>query len=285
MKKSAKTKKNSFLQALSYIALGLIVGVSLNNFPLMKIDGKTFPYNKTKEAPPQKTSPSQSTPPTTSTKILPSAVNPIHRSSYSAGYDARNKNPAWVYERLTPDCLKGAVTREDCQFKEDNRIPSIFRATLADYRNSGYDRGHLAPAADHKSSVKNIEDTFFLSNMCPQDPQFNRGYWAKVEKYVRDLTKSHTVIHVFTGPLYLPKKEADGSKWVKYRVIGPNNVAVPTHFFKILMLEKAPGKITYQAYILPNTFIDSKKPIESFKTTVENVESVSGIIFQKNMTM
>ncbi len=73
-----------------------------------------------------------------------------------------------------------------------------------------------------------MEDTFYLSNMCPQNPNFNRGYWAKFEKYVRDLTKAYKAVHVFTGPLYLPKAKQNGQKWIKYQVIGKNEVSVPT---------------------------------------------------------
>ncbi len=64
-----------------------------------------------------------------------------------------------------------------------------------------------------------MDDTFFITNICPQNPQFNRGYCAKLEKHVRDLTKDNTNVYVFTGPLYLPSAEADGKRYVKYQVI------------------------------------------------------------------
>ncbi len=199
---------------------------------------------------------------------------------YSMGYDTRNKNPAWVYERLTENSLRGDANRLKCRFKEDPVIPSIFRSTLGDYKGSGFDRGHLAPAANHKGSQEDMNDTFYLSNMCPQDQQFNRAYWAKVEKYVRDLTKVYSVVHVFTGPLYLPKANTKGQRWVKYQVIGKNDVAVPTHFFKILALE-TPAETIYKGYVLPNEPINSTVSIENFNTSIEKIEKASGIIFKR----
>lgn len=209
---------------------------------------------------------------------FPKSSITINRSCYALGYDCRTRNAAWVYERLTADSLKGDADREKISFKEDPLIPTTFRSTLKDYQKSGFDRGHLAPAANHKGSLDEMRDTFFLSNMSPQEPQFNRGYWSKVEKYVRDLTKSNEVVEVITGPLYLPKEEADGSKWVKYRVIGDNDVAVPTHFFKVVVLSSK-GKKEDIAYILPNEPIAANTPLDRFKVTVDKVEKCAGVLF------
>ncbi|MBA3238833.1 MAG: DNA/RNA non-specific endonuclease [Parachlamydiaceae bacterium] len=212
--------------------------------------------------------------------LLPEPITSRKRSCYSMGYDTRNKNPSWVYELLTAECLTGNAKRIHCKFQEDDTIPNIFRATLQDYKGSGFDRGHLAPAANHKRSLLEMNETFLLSNMAPQDPNFNRGYWSKLEKYVRNLTNEWNAIHVYTGPLYLPTLESDGSKWIKYRVIGENNVSVPTLFFKIVILENAYDEVTTEGYVLPNEPIHSQKPINDFITTVEWTEKASGIIFQ-----
>src|SRR6185295_1827713 len=161
-------------------------------------------------------------------------------------------------------------TERSLEFKEDEAIPKPLRATLADYKGSGFDRGHQAPAGDHKSSHEAMYDTFYMTNMCPQCPQLNRGYWAKLEKYVRDLTKDHANVYVVTGPLYLPSVEADGKKYVKFQVIGPNDVAVPTHFFKIITLDDWQGMQETQAYILPNEEIAAKTPFDCFwKSKIE----------------
>jgi endonuclease G len=201
----------------------------------------------------------------------------IHRPGYSLAYDARNKNPLWVYEHLTAENIKGNTDRSHSDFKEDETIPQHLRATLSDYKGQGFDRGHMAPAADHKSQPQAMSDTFFMTNMCPQCPQFNRGYWAKLEKHVRDLTKTYQNVYVITGPLYIPHDESDG-RYVKYKVIGSNDVSVPTHFFKIIKAENNNGKIETCAYILPNQEIQSHIPIEKFQTTIKNIEKLAGIL-------
>ena len=206
----------------------------------------------------------------------------INRPCYSLAYDARNRNPAWVYEHLTAESIQGNGDRSHSDFIEDESIPQHLRATLADYKGQGFDRGHMAPAADHRSSQEAMTDTFYMTNMCPQCPQLNRGYWVKLEKHVRELTKDHSNVYVLTGPLYLPYKEKNGKRYVKYQVIGSNDVAVPTHFFKVIALEDDQGKKETRAYVLPNAEISSNTPLDNFRTTVQKVEKAAGLVIANN---
>ena len=202
----------------------------------------------------------------------------IHRSSHSISYDARTHNPKWVYECLTADLHdNNNSTRKDFNFTTDPLLPKSLQAKDSDYTGSGYDRGHLCPAADVKEHQ--TEETFYLTNICPQDARLNRGYWRGVEKTVRDLTRKYQKLHVFTGPLYLPYEAHDRKTYVTYQVIGKNHVAVPTHFFKVIFAETA-GKFQETAYILPNCSIGNLEPLEKFKTTVKKVEKAAGLIFQ-----
>ncbi len=201
----------------------------------------------------------------------------IHRTGYTLAYDARTRNPAWVYEHLTAENLKGNAERHDFAFKEDESIPKQLRSTLADYKGSGLDQGHMAPAADHHSSAQAMSDTFFLTNISPQFPYLNRDFWAKLEKHVRDLTQHYSEVDVVTGPLYLPYQEGK-RRFVKYQVIGTSNVAVPTHFFKVVTVKNREGKFESNAYIVPNTFIPPHASIDDFRTTVEKVEKAAGIL-------
>jgi endonuclease G len=107
----------------------------------------------------------------------PTSVFQIDRSGYSLAYDARNRNPAWVYEHLTANGLKGSISRLHSQFKEDEIITTHLRVTLADYKGSGFDRGHMAPAADHKATIKSMNDTFFLSNRSQSDHQVHERHF------------------------------------------------------------------------------------------------------------
>ncbi len=213
---------------------------------------------------------------------LPSCTTFVNRPDYALSYDHRTKNATWVYENLTADSLNGRADRKGLQFKEDATLPKIFRSTVGDYHKSGFDRGHLAPAANHKSCNERMEDTFYLSNISSQEPQFNRGYWAKLEKHVRDLTKKYNTVEVFTGPLFIPQEDANGKRWVTYQVIGTNDIAVPTHYYKVLILNSDNGTKKIEAYMLPNKEIDLHIPINSFKITLEKIESCSGIKFFQN---
>lgn len=217
-------------------------------------------------------------------QVKPSVYYPvssflIERSGYTLAYDASRRNPQWVYEYLTAQNLQGSANRSHADFKEDTSIPSHLRATLADYKGNGLDRGHMSPAADHRSSLTAMADTFYMSNMCPQCPEFNRGYWSKLERHVRDLTKQYDSVHVITGPLYLPYTDTDGKRYVKYQVIGKNDVAVPTHFFKVLMTNERNGQLQTVAYILPNEPIPSSTQLEVFQTTIQKIEKASGVLF------
>jgi endonuclease G len=200
--------------------------------------------------------------------VLPVNFVDISRQGYKLKFDCRTKNASIVYERFTRKNIENKTDRSNCKFKEDELIPKIFRNTIKDFHRSGYDRGHLAPAADHP-------ETFFLSNISPQNPNFNRGYWKRLEKHVRDYTKLYTSVDIFTGPLFLPVATDDGEKWVKYQVIGENEVAVPTHFFKVAFLDSKEAR----SFIVPNKDIPPDTPLDKFLTTLEKVEKASGFTF------
>ncbi|ORY11904.1 hypothetical protein BCR34DRAFT_601024 [Clohesyomyces aquaticus] len=205
-------------------------------------------------------------------------------ASLTSSFDRRTRNPAWVAEHITPQSLAtNNADRKHSVFVEDVSIPTMFRAKLKDYFRSGYDRGHQVPAADAKWSQEAMDDTFALSNMCPQvGDGFNRDYWAHFEDFCRRLTTTYPSVRVVTGPLYLPKKDVDGKWRVTYEVIGqPPNVAVPTHFFKVIFAEDGTvgGKVALGAFVLPNAVIANNKPLQDFEVPVEAVERASGLQF------
>ncbi|XP_054006449.1 endonuclease G, mitochondrial isoform X1 [Hylaeus anthracinus] len=197
-------------------------------------------------------------------------------------YDRRNRVAHWVFEHLTKDRLQqnNEISRSKCEFKPDPSIHPFFRSDNSDYKGSGYDRGHLAAAGNHKVNQSHIEQTFFLSNMAPQvGVGFNRDAWNRLEKYVRNLTKMYKDVFVCTGPLYLPKKEADGRKYVRYEVIGANHVAVPTHFYKIIVLETNDSKLEMEAFVMPNAPIADNTPLTNFQVPPESIERAAGLLF------
>ncbi|NWY17852.1 NUCG Endonuclease, partial [Aphelocoma coerulescens] len=214
---------------------------------------------------------------------LPGLAQLRSRESYVLCYDPRSRSALWVIEQLNRDTLSGASDRAACDFQEDDSVHEYHRATNADYRGSGFDRGHLAAAANHKWSQKAMRDTFYLSNIAPQNPHLNQNAWNNLEKYCRSLAKNNRNVYVCTGPLFLPRMEADGKMYVKYQVIGKNNVAVPTHFFKVLILEKESGEIELRSYVMPNSPVDDKIPLERFLVPIKSIERASGLLFVPNI--
>ncbi|TPX12073.1 uncharacterized protein E0L32_007188 [Thyridium curvatum] len=207
------------------------------------------------------------------------------RQALVSSYDRRLRNPHWVVEHITPASLAARdADRKHSVFLEDGAVPDKFRARLKDYFRSGYDRGHQVPAADAKWSQAAMDETFFLSNMCPQVGEgFNRDYWAHFEDFCRRLTRTYPSVRVVTGPLYLPKRDpADGKWYVRYEMIGePPSVAVPTHFYKVIFAEDGlvGGKVALGAFVMPNAPIPNEKPLADFEVPVEAVERASGLEF------
>ncbi|KAG1749113.1 uncharacterized protein EDB91DRAFT_834654 [Suillus paluster] len=217
------------------------------------------------------------------------------RKAYTAAYDRKLRHPAWTAEHLTlaslgkstpqpPSGGDGSGDRSKSTFTEDESLPSMFRAKLQDYFRSGYDRGHMVPAADAKVSQEAMDETFLLSNIAPQvGAGFNRHYWAYLEDWCRRLTESFSDVYVFTIPLYLPRKDADGKFRVTYEVIGsPPNVAVPTHFAKVVLASRPSStpdmpEISTGAFVLPNAIIPNEASLESFVIPIDVVERAAGL--------
>ncbi len=206
-------------------------------------------------------------------KYYPNVAQILERKSYTLCYDAKNKGPLWVYEKLLSADLSGSESRNKLKFKEDASIPVPFRSTLNDYKNSGFDRGHMCPAGDCPKSSASMQETFLLSNILPQHPSLNRGLWKALETYVRKLAESHAEVHVYTGPLFLPENTPDGKRYVTYQVIGNNDVAVPTHFFKVIRIGE--GR---EAYIIPNRDVELSD-LQSFEVPIEKLEKAVGFQF------
>ncbi|KAL2912600.1 nuclease [Polyrhizophydium stewartii] len=220
------------------------------------------------------------------------------RDALAVSYNRATRNAHWAAEHLTLESLRReggdgdeAPDRANSKFVEEKSLPIMFRSRLADYVGTGFDRGHLVPAADVRESQKAVDETFMLSNISPQVAKgFNRGYWAHFENFVRSLTKQFDDVYVITGPLFLPQREENGEYWVKYRVLGnPPNTAVPTHFFKgmsaacrlvwclICVIVAVKGGRKYsETFVLPNAVIEDT-PLTEFITPVDAVERGSGL--------
>ena len=189
----------------------------------------------------------------------------IDRPGYALGYIEYHEQPTWVIYIMTQTEATTKVAKRTNKFRSDPEIPTG-SATAADYRRSGYDRGHLAPAADMAFSGRTMADSFFFSNMSPQKPAFNRGIWKDLEALVRSFAITERKIVVVTGPI-LPKE--------KTITIGTNQVTVPTHYYKVIFDLTPPRKMI--GFILPNE--GSDEPLATFAATVDAVEKATGLNF------
>ena len=192
----------------------------------------------------------------------------VEHTYYSLSYIEEHEQPEWVYYLLTTDMVNGNAERGD-DFRPDAKVKTG-SAELSDYKSSGYDRGHLCPAADMKQSDEAMSETFFMSNMSPQMPSFNRGVWARLEQKVRDWALADDSLYVVTGPVFIENIGA----------IGANKVTVPGFYYKVLYSPKR-GKM--QAFLLPNRD-GLKADWATYSVSVDLLEWLTGIDFYAAMS-
>lgn len=208
-------------------------------------------------------------------------------ANHTLSYDQTRRTPRWVAEHLSDEKLLGKADRKHCKFRPDPGIPESFTAHNEDYLGSGWSRGHMAPAGDNKASVQSMTETFYLSNIVPQNYENNAGFWNRLEMYCRDLTKRFQDVWIVSGPLVLPEEGPDGKKMVSYQVIGKDDVAVPTHLFKVVLVgsknsrdnESASSSLAVGAFVVPNQPIGFDRPLKDFEVSLSELEKVSGLRF------
>ena len=189
----------------------------------------------------------------------------IDRRGYALGYSEELEQPLWVAYRLTADEVRNRKAGRTDDFRVDPYI-ATGSARPEDYAKSGFDRGHLAPAADMGWSEKTMSESFYFSNMTPQNPDFNRGAWRKLEEKVRDWAVDYGELYVVTGPV--PARTG--------RMIGENKVAVPPACYKVIYAPKArPPRMI--GFVLPNA--QSSRDLREFAVPVAAVEKLTGLDF------
>jgi len=193
----------------------------------------------------------------------------IHHTGYTLCYSEEHEQAKWVAYELTLDEVQGSIDRTD-DFRDDPKVRTG-SAELDDFRHSGYDRGHLAPAADFSWSEEAMSDTFYLSNMSPQEPGFNRGIWRSLESQVRKWVVRDKVLLVVTGPVL---------RDVDYKTIGENDVAIPRYYYKVLLDIEEP-EVKGVGFILPHE--SSSKDLSSFAVPINQVEEFTGIDFYHSL--
>lgn len=192
---------------------------------------------------------------------LSSAV--VSHEGYTVSFNGARKTPDWVAWELTASEASATDASRTDVFNPDPLIDGT--PASSEYSRSGYDRGHMAPAADFKWSVKAMEESFYTSNICPQNNGLNAGLWCDLEKQCRTWAKHYGSLWIATGPVYSEpvKKTASG-------------IAVPSAFFKVLLKEFR-GRWYAIGFVMPNR--DVPGPFFDWAVSVDEVERLTGLDF------
>jgi endonuclease G, mitochondrial len=190
----------------------------------------------------------------------------VRHRAYALCYDDPHEQAAWVAYRLSGTVTGVKVPRTD-RFRVDPLVPTG-SASGADYAGTGFDRGHLAPANDMAWSTVAMSESFYYSNMSPQDPSFNRGIWKRLETLVHGWASLYGGLWIATGPVFSSYADCAGE------------VSVPAAYYKVVMKTDPPYECV--GFILPNS--KSALPLERFAVSVDEVENVTGIDFFSSVT-
>lgn len=183
-------------------------------------------------------------------------------SSYSFSYSENHEQSEWVAYVLEKNDLTNLNFQRP--FFEQDPLVKTASADWRNYKNSGYDKGHLCPAADRKSSFSDYNETFFTSNISPQKHDFNSGVWNRLEEKVRYWALKYDGLYVVTGGVLNDNLKS----------IGKEKVSVPKYFYKVLLTKDRSRMI---GFLVPHQ--KSNRPIYEFTATVDDIEKMTGIDF------
>ncbi len=188
----------------------------------------------------------------------------VEYNGFTANFNATTHIPNWVSWELTADETNGTISRKSSRFAQDHDVPGC--PSPNDYKGSGFDKGHLCPAADMKWSEESMHDCFYLTNICPQLRSLNGGVWKTLEEKCREWAKIDSALIIIAGPVLSPEPD---------EFIGDNQVAVPKAFFKVIAAPYAnpPRGI---AFLMPNGKLPAGQGFEQTATTIDNIEAITG---------
>lgn len=210
----------------------------------------------------------------------------VVREGYALRHGSADKIALWVCEHLEPGEIEGDASRRN-SFKPDPELEPGLRAELTDYRGSGYDRGHEAPAGNQKASQRLNDETFFLSNMVPQDPGHNRQVWRELEEMTREWVAEGVVpsAWIITGGFFYDpaeEEEATADGLIPFQAIGDNQISVPTHLFKIVLARREPAAeppFRAVAFVLENRPYERPFRFEEHVRSIRWIEERTGLDF------
>ena len=186
----------------------------------------------------------------------------IQHNYYTLSYSSTHRQAEYSYYYLSPASIQGGQERTD-DFRIDPKVTSN-PVKSTDYQGSGYDRGHLCPAADMALNLTAMSETFFMSNMSPMAASFNRGIWSKLEDWVRDAALANDGLHVVTGPIL-------SSSCGKVK----DTITVPCAYYKIVFTGGANPRML--GFVLSNA--GASGSVTQFALAVDEIEKKTGLDF------
>ena len=190
----------------------------------------------------------------------------IQRTGYTLSYDDKNRTPQWVAWELTKEETRGNEERND-EFLPDPQVIGTQVVTY-DYSRSGYDRGHMAPAGDMKWDRQAMQESFYMSNICPQDHNLNKGDWNDLEIKTREWARRFGKVYIACGPIYQKGKN------IQY--IGDNRVAVPHSFFKAILFYRKNKPIALGFHFQNQP---GHRPLQNYIVSIDSLEELTGMDF------
>jgi len=190
------------------------------------------------------------------------------RSGFSFVYDYENRVPKWVAYKLTKEEVEGdleSLDRKDFNFKKDPDIKES--PSDSNYKNSGYDRGHMAPADDLAWSEESFQDSFYTTNVVPQTSDLNQGIWRELEVQVQDWAMTYDNVYVVTGPVLRGDEPCIELVF--------DSICAPRHFFKVVL------RVHHRRYEGIGFIMDQygSGTLKSNAFSIDDVEKVTGIDF------
>lgn len=224
------------------------------------------------------------TKPSTTTSTTTSKITTVHTQStntqlakytgFDISYSTKYKNPEWVSYVLTKEMVQTDAAERNSSFRKDANVTGTAENT--DYTNSGYDRGHLVPAEDMSYSEKTMYESFYMTNVSPQDPSFNRGIWKSLEDKVRKWASENKKLYIISGPV-LPKRVSSTLEYIGKS----SDVLVPKKFYKVILDAENPSRKGI-AFVFNNGA--NAKTLKEYACSIDEVETLTGLNFFPEMS-
>ena len=192
----------------------------------------------------------------------------VKHGAYVTSYNTETLIPDWVAYELTAEEASGRRDRDGTEFRMDPDLKGVTQAMREDYSGSGWTKGHMMPAADAATTSTTFAETFYFTNICPQNETLNAGDWQYLEKRVRSWAKRYGSVFVVTGPIV-------GTN--KYGTIGERDVVIPDSFYKALLVKREDGSYSAIAFVMDND--DERYMLKDCSMSINDLETLTGIDF------